>query len=558
MKKYLLILIILLAGFLRLWKLGSIPPHLSPDEASIGYNAYSVLKTGRDEYGQLLPLIFKSFGDYKPGLYIYATVPFIAAFGLNEIAVRLPSVLAGVLAVWLIFLIVNKFKNLLLTTSNSQLGLIAAFLLAISPWHVYFSRGAWEANLSLTLTLIGIYFFLKSLRSTNYLILAAVSFAFTLYAYQGAKLATTIVVLILIAAYWREFKKLLTNNIVTVIQSTVIGLLIVLPIIISMFTGKTGRLEVFSIFSYPREKETLQTFLTQGNEKVGDLNYYLFHSEFLNFSRAILGRWFNHFSGRFLFFEGDWSNPRHSAPNQGMLLFSDIFLLIIGFFTLFKNKFNKVGIFVILWLILSPLPAVLSRNQVHAVRALNMVIPLTLISAFGLSYILSLLKRIKKSMLHATCYLLLTVIFLSSLIYFLDSYFIHMPIQNAKLWDYGYKQIVNAVTPIQSNYKKIVVQQSYDQPYIYFLFYQKYDPYKYQSNAKLKESSFGDVGLVETLDNITFQDYSFPYVSSLRPILIVGDGTRIPVDYQKFGFNLITDIKYPDGIFTAFRILDTE
>jgi len=238
-----------------------------------------------------------------------------------------------------------------------------------------------------------------------------------------------------------------------------------------------------------------------------------------------------------------------------MLLFSDIFLLIIGFFTLFKNKFNKVGIFVILWLILSPLPAVLSRNQVHAVRALNMVIPLTLISSFGFHFILQRLNSFKFSKILLTSYIILLI---SGLIYFLDSYFIHMPIQNAKLWDYGYKQVVNAVTPIQSNYKKIVVQQSYDQPYIYFLFYQKYDPYKYQSNAKLKESSFGDVGLVETLDNITFQDYSFPYVSSLRPILIVGDGTRIPVDYQKFGFNLITDIKYPDGIFTAFRILDTE
>src|SRR5687768_12237216 len=92
---YLLVVIMIVAAILRLWKLGSIPPGLTPDEASLGYNAYSILKTGRDEYGQLFPTVFKSFGDYKPGLYTYAVIPFVALFGLNEWTVRLPSALAG-------------------------------------------------------------------------------------------------------------------------------------------------------------------------------------------------------------------------------------------------------------------------------------------------------------------------------------------------------------------------------------------------------------------------------------------------------------------------------
>jgi 4-amino-4-deoxy-L-arabinose transferase-like glycosyltransferase len=101
----------LVAAFLRLWYLGVNPPHLTPDEASLGYNAYSILKTGRDEYGEILPIIFKSFGDYKPGLYVYATVPFVALFGLTEFAVRLPSAIAGVAAVWLLYLIINLMVN---------------------------------------------------------------------------------------------------------------------------------------------------------------------------------------------------------------------------------------------------------------------------------------------------------------------------------------------------------------------------------------------------------------------------------------------------------------
>ena len=65
------------------------------DEAALGYNAYSILETGRDEYGQILPIIFKSFGDYKPGFYVYLTLPFIKVFGLNELSVRLPSIILG-------------------------------------------------------------------------------------------------------------------------------------------------------------------------------------------------------------------------------------------------------------------------------------------------------------------------------------------------------------------------------------------------------------------------------------------------------------------------------
>src|SRR5260221_12764213 len=110
--KWLLVIAFLLAVILRVWHLGSIPPGLTPDEASLGYNAYSILHTGRDEYGKFLPIIFKSFGDFKPGLYVYLAVPTVALCGLNELSVRLPSVIAGTVSVLLIFLIVKElFKD---------------------------------------------------------------------------------------------------------------------------------------------------------------------------------------------------------------------------------------------------------------------------------------------------------------------------------------------------------------------------------------------------------------------------------------------------------------
>ena len=165
-KNWLLIIILVFAAILRLWQLGIIPPHLTPDEASLGYNAYSILKTGRDEYGELLPIVFRSFGDFKPGLYIYLTTPFVAILGLTELAVRLPSALAGILAVWLIYAIskqlyIRKASKKFIFKNAEKLALFGALLLAINPWHIHFSRGTWEFNLALTFTVAGIYFFLR-------------------------------------------------------------------------------------------------------------------------------------------------------------------------------------------------------------------------------------------------------------------------------------------------------------------------------------------------------------------------------------------------------------
>lgn len=567
-KNVAIILILFVASFLRLWKLNSIPPHLTSDEAALGYNAYSILKTGHDEYGEYLPIIFKSFGDYKPGFYIYLTIPFVFLLGLNEFSVRLPSALAGILAVWLVYQLVistqlliakkedRKESNLII--NHQLLAIVASLLLALSPWHIHFSRGAWEANLSLTLTLFGIIFFLKSLQKPKFLYISTVFFSLTFLTYQGAKLSTLIVISVLIVSFWKEVKLLLYNKSVIFIFATLLSLIIISPIILSFFSGKTGRLKIFSIFSYARPENYLQSFLEEGGEKVGSLNYYLFHSEVLNFARGIMGRWFNHFSGRFLFFEGDYQNPRHSAPYQGMLLLFDLILILPGFMYLFKNKSN-FSIFIFLWLILAPLPAALSRDQVHAVRSLNLVIPLVLVSSFGFSSLFIRIKTFSRHSIRAASFAVFVLGFFASLIYYFDAYFIHLLRHYSKFWNWGYKEIVETITPIQENYKEIKVQQSFAQPYIYFLFYQKYDPVKYQEQAKLIESEYkGDVGYIEKLDNICFCVIDWPQVKNEHGILVVADDIKIPENELKSdSVNLIKEIKYLNGD-TAFRIVEVK
>ncbi len=506
-KNWILIGILLLAAALRLWNLSNVPPHLTPDEAALGYNAYSILKTGRDEFGQLFPIIFKSFGDYKPGLYIYLTVPSVAVFGLNEFAVRFPSALAGVIAVWLIYLIVR-----LLFTKNKRLAMISAFIMAVTPWSIHFSRGAWEANVSLSLTLAGIYFFLKSLQKPKLLILSSLSFSLTLLTYHGAGLSTGIVILILLLLYW---KKMFRFKRIILALSVAAGLLISLPVILSLFRGQIG-------------------------------GFVAYNS--LNDARVIVGHWFNHFSGRFLFFEGDWASPRHSVPYQGMLLLSDLVLLICGFVVLVKKRLKKEVVFIWLWLILAPLPAILSRDPVQAVSAMNMVVPLIIILLFGLDNILRRSKLIKYGF---------SLIFLLSFVYYLDAYFVHLPKHNGEYWNYGYKQAVEYITPIQDKYEKIIFLQSYDQPYIFFLFYQKYDPLKYQSGAHFVSEGL-DVGLVDKLDNIEFEEFSWPHATGQKGTLVIGDNISIPENYGETNYTLLKEIKYPDNYKIAFRIVEVK
>lgn len=543
---WLLILAILIGGFLRLWKLGSIPPQMTTDEVALGYNAYSILRTGKDEYGKILPLIFQSFGDFKPGLYIYFTVPSVAILGLNEFATRLPSAISGIFSILLVFLIVNKLF------SNKKLALISAFIAAINPWLIFFSRGAWEANLSLALTLVGIYFFLLFLEKPKYLILSAFFFGLTLLTYQGAKLSSTLVIFSLVVAFykkeWLKEKKYL-------IISLIMGLFISLPVILSVFQGKTGRLAVFSVFSYPRPKEYLEAQLNQGNEKAGSLKYYLFHSESLNFVRGIMGRYFNNFSGQYLFFEGDYKNQRHNSPYQGQMLLAEIFILILGFAAIIKNEKTKGKIFIFLWLVLAPLSASLSRDQISAVRTINFAIPLIVITAYELNHIFNWKGKFVKLFL---C--IFGLVYFASFYYFLDSYFIHLPKNNDQFIYNHYKELVEEITPIQNNYKLIEFQQSYAQPYMYFLFYSKYDPLKYQKQNSFIPSNFSDVGLVEKLDNIKFVDNVYmDYFPDVRPLLLVGNAIAFPKDkiVSSKEANILKEIKYIDGS-PAFYIVEVK
>lgn len=182
-----LFLIIFIAGLLRLWQIGNVPPSPDWDEAALGYNAYSILNTGRDEYGKFLPLVLRSFDDYKPGLYAYFIIPFLYIFGLTLSVVRLPSVIFGLISIFVLYFLVKEILNNNGFINEKIVGLLSSFMLAISPWHIQFSRIAFESNVGMAFNLLGVFTFLKGLKSPIYLIASVFFFASNVYVYQSNK-----------------------------------------------------------------------------------------------------------------------------------------------------------------------------------------------------------------------------------------------------------------------------------------------------------------------------------------------------------------------------------
>ncbi|MFA5025930.1 MAG: phospholipid carrier-dependent glycosyltransferase [Candidatus Shapirobacteria bacterium] len=486
-EKILLIIIIFLGFLIRIYNI-SYPPLLW-DEAALGYNAYSILHTARDEYGQFMPLIFKSFGDYKPGLYVYLTVPFVAIFGLNPLAVRLPSIILGTLLPFIGYLFVKKHS------SNKYLPIIFAAIIAFNPYNIHYSRGAWETNvLTFELLLASHFFFNKKY------IWSSIIFGLTLFTYQSGKLISLLIIsILLITNFSSSFLK--KDFILKFIFPLFIFSLPILAGI--LFSHQGNRLEVVSLFSYPRSSEEKNLILSES----GQTDFQIFHNNYIFFARNFFSRYFNHFSPQFLLTQGDWQNPRHSAPYTGVLLFPSVFFLLIGLFNLKKNN-SSLNLFFLLWFILAPIPAALTRDEIQATRIMNFSVPLCYFTALGIISTINYFKKNKFFSPYIQLFIFLS--YLISFIYYADLYFNHLVKKSPQAWLYGYQQAMQYAINSDTNSLNYFTD-FYGQPYIYYLFYSRYSPEKYQLQDRLLTTT-PDTGKVHQIDNFIFENPNYNHL----------------------------------------------
>ncbi|OQA93452.1 MAG: hypothetical protein BWY24_00470 [Microgenomates group bacterium ADurb.Bin219] len=549
MKKIIFLLIFVVALFFRFYKITQVPLSLNWDETAFGYNAYSVIQTGKDEYGTKLPLEFKSVGDYKCPLFVYFLVPVIKIFGLNEFSIRLLPSLFGAMSVVLFSLLVNDLFG------NISLSILSGMLLAISPWHLQFTRAQGDVALGSFFVILGLWSFNKWLKGGRWQIyLSSFSFSLALYSYFSERLFVPVLLLAIAAIYQKEIKKRLKPT----IKAFLLGFLLCLPLVFSMLSsGQKGKILMTTIFGYQRPDEYLQKMK---REDIFSGIFNLYHNQLVEYGLMVIDHYFNQFSPSFLFVKGP-PDDRQKIYGMGMMFWSDVILLVVGMANIWLIKSKKKETALLFsWLAVAPLPAVITRDPVHARRAFEMVYPLMVILALGILGINKWYSRCKSKFRIIPIAVFLTIFFWS-FGYYLLSYYLLTPLrtyQGPSGWQYGYKQLVEFVSPLKDKYNQVVIDTTYQGPYLFFLFYEKYDPAKYQPQAFLVKKDEWSLGEGRGYDNYQFRDIYWPRDRSLPKTLFAGPPERISKkDIDPKQSELLTTIYFPDGK-EAFYVVATK
>ena len=472
MKKIVLFVIVILALFLRVYKIASIPPSLSWDEVSIGYNAYSILTTGRDEHGRLLPFdTFVGYGDYKPPLAIYVTVPFVAAFGLSELSVRLPSALFGALTVLLTyFLVLELFRG------RRDFALLCALLLSVSPWHINLSRGGFEANIALFLAVLGVWFVLKARSSPKYWLVAWLPLVGAIYTFNSSRVFTVLLAPALVLLTWKYVKK----NIRLFIFGIVIATATLAPIVPHLLSPQARlRFTEVNIF-------TDLSVVKKANERIarepGSPIAKIVSNRRVGYAWSFLIHFMDNLQPQFLFVTGD-GNPKFSIQDVGQLYMIEAPFLVIGIIALFA-EYPAVAAFLLYWLIAAIIPAATARETPHALRILNSLPTWHIFIAFGILSAYKYFAHPMKKWQNRAFIVVLIFFYLFSVVYYLHTYYRHYPIEYSHEWQYGYREAFAKILPIASKYNDIRITDSIGRPYMYTLFYTKTKPQDFWNSKK--------------------------------------------------------------------------
>lgn len=443
MKKYLLVLICLFFLITRLYKIGEIPPSVYWDEASIGYNAYSIAQTGKDEWGENFPIHFRAFGEFKLPVYIYTTAVFVKAFGLNEFSVRIPAVLFSLGVVILTYLLAKKLSG------TETTGLFSSFFVSVSPWFFIFSRTGYEAIAGLAFYLLAIYFFLEFRRNSWNILFSVISFILSAYSYNSFRVIAPLTMLVLVIFN--------INNWIPAFAGMAVlrGALRkgILPLMLSVVILVFSIIPIYRLYRYDAGTSRLQAVSTT--------------------STSFIKNYFSHFSPDFLIVHGD-KNLRSQQTGFGQLYLPELILLPLGFLYMLKSK-SKYRLLPLALLLLGPIPAAITRESPHALRSISMVPFIAMISAEGAIYFGQLLRN-RRNLIN----LIIVIIFLIFFINYFQSFLNTYPAESSKDWQYEYKRIYTDYGDKFDKYGRILISDKYAQPYIFTLFYLKYDPDKFR------------------------------------------------------------------------------
>lgn len=423
---FILALILILASYLRFYNLESIPAGLHADAASQGYNAFSLLENGKDRYGESWPILFRAFGYYQPPLYTYLSMIPVAMFGNSQFSIHFISALSGLILTAVTYLFV-----LALFKQNQEkyiLALTAALIITITPWSVFFSRLAVEANLGLLIFVTSLLLFIYSLRKIQILPIAGLILGISTHAYYSERLIAVIFLPLFLFLFRKKFLPQKKWLILTLLM--------------------------FAITQIPHLMILRSGALTQRFNQVNSFDNTLGgFTQILSISKMMLNNFLIYYSPTNLFYDSD-INLGRTMPGLSIFYNWQLIPFLIGIWWLIKNRSLKFAKIIGVLMIITPLPAAFTGDFFYPLRTLNFLWVLSIVIVLGLlqMYVLIKLNLIK------------LLIFSSFLIYSLFSlyvsYFILFKYEKAESYGYSYIKLMNKLA--EYNDKQIIIDSARD------------------------------------------------------------------------------------------------
>lgn len=522
--KIILICIFALALLLRFYNISVNPPALTWDEASWGYNAYTLGKTGTDEFGKFLPTTYlESFGDFKPPMYAYLSIIPVKLLGMTELSVRFVSALFGSLSVLLTFFLVcvifaqSKYKN--------YLGLGTAFLLAISPWHILLSRAAFEANVATFFIILGVTLFLYSTATvklkTYVFALSLLSFLAAMYTFNTSRVFLPIFVFALFVLKHKTLLSCWGKSLIGLIPAVFLAI----PLGLFLITPQAQlRYQEVNIFS---DVSVIKRVNQQIENDHGSIFSKAIHNRRLAYGVEYVKHYLDNVDPGFLFIHGD-GNPKFSIQDVGQMYIWELPFLILGGFLLFRKREGS-WIVLPLWFILGIIPAATARETPHALRIETIIpVPQILVS-YGIVYAALFLSKFKYQLfgfrVRNIIIGVLGLFVLFNFLYFVHSYFVHYPVKYAQEWQYGYKDAVSFAESQKNSYDAIYMTDALGRPYIYTLLYGNYSPDTLVKDANITREALGFVH-VNRVGKYSF--YKTLPTNNSKKILYIDELSKVP------------------------------
>ncbi len=514
--KIILVSILVVGAFLRLFHLSNLPNSYTPDELAQGYTAYSIIQTGKDEWGNSNWLNLRSFGDYKPPIQTLLMIPSVKLFGLNTFAVRFPNAFLSIFTILLTYLIASSlFKN-------STISILSALFVAISPWSLPMSRIALEANLVVFIISLGTYLLLLAQKKNNlYLtILSGMLFGLSLFTYHSAKIFTPLF-LIFFIFYQKIYQQ--KKVLITVLISFLFFLFFNFYNNQLVETSRTGDIAIFNPTDKWSYVSDSQFEMTQSG--LPYLVVKMFYNKIIYLYETFAHNYFSYLSPQFLITQGAGETTYGMLPGYGVLgLIPGIgFFLSLIFLIQSKGDKSKRNIYFLLTTILiPPLIAAIAKGQYSANRVSLMMPFIQIFSAFGL---VSFISKINSKFQFISKLAITSVYIFTSLI-FLQRYYFQGNQILAPGMLFGHQQANEFIKNQQVD--QIIYSRKLSEPQAYVNFFNQVNPLVVQSESvnwlKYQKDglSFLDQLGEYNLNKFIFREINIVSDSQLPNALIIG------------------------------------